>query len=109
MCKYIAKFRLLEHGLLDAAQGVDDIHRQTKKGNGDEDEDATESPDETLENFELRLNLFASVHLARASDSQRDHYKNGLVFQARRELLQEFRKVIQVKRCQNEGCGAYVS
>ena len=104
VCKYIAKFRLLEHGLLDAAHGVDDLHRQTKVTQGDDDE----SVDETLQNFELRLNLFVQIHLNRASSSKRDHYKDGLVFQARKDLIQEFRKVIQVKKCQNEGCGACV-
>ena len=83
---------------------MDDIRRQTKKSKGDDDDD--ESPDETLESFEQRLNLFVSIHLARASSSKRDDYKDGLVFRTRKDLIQEFRKVIQVKKCQNEGCGA---
>jgi hypothetical protein len=106
VCKYIAKFRLLEHGLLDAAHGVDDLRRQTKVTQDDDHDD--ESADETLQDFEQRLNLFVQIHLNRASSSKRDHYKDGLVFQARKDLIQEFRKVIQVKKCQNEGCGACV-
>jgi hypothetical protein len=82
------------------------MRRQSKRSKDDDDDD--ESPDETLESFEQRLNLFVLVHLSRASSSKRDHYKDGLVFQARKDLIQEFRKVIQVKKCQNEGCGAYV-
>jgi hypothetical protein len=90
---------------LEAAQGVDDIRRHTKKSGGD-DEDEDEGSDESLENFEQRINLFVHIHLARASGSKRDHYKDSLVFQTRKDLIQEFRKVIQVKKCQNEGCGA---
>src|ERR1700685_635050 len=82
------------------------MRRRSNKGKDDDGED--ESPDETLENFEQRLNLFVQIHLARASSSKRDHYKDALVFQTRKDLIQEFRKVIQVKKCQNEGCGAYV-
>jgi len=83
---------------------VDDIRRQTKKRQDDGDDE--ESPDETLESFEQRLNLFVYIHLNRASSSKRDHYKDGLVFKVRKDLIQEFRKIIQVKKCQNEGCGA---
>lgn len=91
---------------MEAAQGVDDIHRHTKKSGGDDEDD--ETSDESLENFQQRINLFVQIHLARASGSKRDHYKDSLVFQARKDLIQEFRKVIMVKKCQNEGCGAYV-
>lgn len=92
---------------MEAAQGVDDIRRHTKRTGGDDDEG--EGSDESLENFQQRINLFVYIHLARASGSKRDHYKDTLVFQARKDLIQEFRKIIQVKKCQNDGCGAYVS
>jgi hypothetical protein len=82
---------------------VDDIRRLIKKR---QDDDSSEEADESLEGFEQRLNLFVYIHLNRASSSKRDHYKDGLVFKVRKDLIQEFRKVIQVKRCQNEGCGA---
>ena len=85
---------------------MDDIRKHTKKSSDDDEED--ETSDESAESFEQRINLFVHIHLARASGSKRDHYKETLVFQTRKDLIQEFRKVIQVKKCQNEGCGAYV-
>lgn len=106
VCKYVAKFRLLEHGLLDAAQGVDDLKRQSRKGKVDEEDD--DETDESSESFEQRINLYVYIHLSRASSSKRDHYKDGLVYQARKDLINEFRKVVQVKKCQHDGCGAYV-
>ena len=86
---------------------MDDIHRQTKRNKtGDEDDE----PIESLDNFQKRINLFVEVHLhrARIGGNKRGHYKDALVFQARRDLINEFRKVIQVKKCQNEGCAACV-
>ena len=85
---------------------MDDIHQQTKK-NKDEDEDESM---ESLDDFQKRINLFVEVHLhrARAKGNKRDHYKDALVFQARRDLINEFWKVIQAKKCQNKGCAACV-
>ncbi|EGO02141.1 hypothetical protein SERLA73DRAFT_86356 [Serpula lacrymans var. lacrymans S7.3] len=105
ICKYIAKFRLLERGLLGAAQGVDELRLQTKKTQGDDEED--DAPDETMEEFEKRVNLYVAVHIHRASGSKRDHYKDSLVYQARKDLINEFMKNTILKKCQNEGCGAH--
>ncbi|KAG6868169.1 hypothetical protein C0993_006837 [Termitomyces sp. T159_Od127] len=111
LAKYIAKFRLLEHGLLDAAQGVDDLHihlsRKSRKKAGDEDELETEAtdkhdvPDETVDQFTMRVNLYVAVHLSRASNSKRDHYKDGLVYQTRKDLISDFLKATLLKKCQN--------
>ncbi|KAJ8584792.1 beta and beta-prime subunits of DNA dependent RNA-polymerase [Rhizopogon salebrosus TDB-379] len=101
ICKYAAKFRLLEHGLLEAALDVDLITLQTAT---DDDED---SHDETISEFESRINLFVSVHLSKASGSKRDHYKDSLVYQARKDLIAEFLKSTITKKCSNEGCGAF--
>ncbi|KAJ7180322.1 hypothetical protein C8R43DRAFT_972609 [Mycena crocata] len=128
LAKYVAKFRLLEHGLLDAAQGVDDLHIRVsikkakaaakKAGRGkNEDADSDESseeeergvavPDETLAQFTMRVNLYVAVHLGRAPDSKRDHYKDGLVYKARKELISEFLKASYMSKCHNEGCGSH--
>ncbi|KAF8842743.1 beta and beta-prime subunits of DNA dependent RNA-polymerase [Paxillus ammoniavirescens] len=105
VCKYVAKLRLLEHGLLEAAHGVDDIQMQT--GSGNDDSDGEDSRDETIEDFEKRIELYVSIHLARASSSKRDHYKDGLVYQARKDVILDFLRTTISKKCQNEGCGAH--
>ncbi|KAF9226653.1 beta and beta-prime subunits of DNA dependent RNA-polymerase [Gyrodon lividus] len=102
VCKYVAKLRLLEHGLLDAAHGVDEIRMQT--GNGNEGED---DRDETVEESEKRIELYVAIHLARASSSKRDHYKDELVYQARKDVMMDFLRTTISKKCQNEGCGAH--
>ncbi|KAG6842007.1 hypothetical protein C0991_003533 [Blastosporella zonata] len=115
LAKYVAKFRLLERGLLDAAQGVDDLRihvsSETKKKSGDEDDSEDEAtdkpdvPDETIEQFVMRVNLYVAVHLSRASTSKRDHYKDGLVYQTRKDLINEFLKSTILNKCQNANCG----
>lgn len=89
----------MEHGLLEAAHGVDDI--QIKLASVDASED---SQDETVEEFEKRLVLYVTIHLARASSSKRDHYKNELVYQARKEVILDFLRIAIAKTCHN--CGA---
>ncbi|KAG1833461.1 hypothetical protein EV424DRAFT_1479615 [Suillus variegatus] len=101
ICKYVAKFRLLEHGLLEAALDVDNIALHTSN---DDDED---SRNETIPELEHRVNLFVMVHLSKASGSKRDHYKDTLVYQARKDLIQEFLRTTITKKCSNEGCGAF--
>jgi hypothetical protein len=93
---------LLEHGLLDAALGVDDLPRQAQQQRNDEEESTEETPEE----FQLRVDLFVKVHLGRASGSKRDHYKDGLVYQTRKELITEFLKATILRKCHNEGCSA---
>jgi DNA-directed RNA polymerase I subunit RPA1 len=116
----------MERGLLDAAQGVDDLQlrvsRKTEKTkrkkktsvSEEEDEDGQELiagdqqgeiPDETPHEFMMRLNLYVAVHLSRASNSKRDHYKDALVYQARKDLINEFLKATLLRKCQNSGCG----
>lgn len=125
LCKYIAKFQLLERGLLDAAQGVDDLQlhvsrtrektrRKTKAGVEDEDDEEGddaiaqepqgEVQDETSQEFMMRVHLYVAVHLSRASNSKRDHYKDALVYQARKDLISEFLKANLLQKCQNSDC-----
>ncbi|KAF7301868.1 DNA-directed RNA polymerase subunit [Mycena indigotica] len=120
LAKYVAKFRLLERGLLDAAQGVDDLHIRVrikkaaakKRAQADEDSSSDEEPDrglqvpdESVEDFVKRINLYVAVHLARSPTSRRDHYKDGLVYSARKALISEFLKTSSTLTCQNEDCG----
>jgi hypothetical protein len=97
MCKYVAKFRLLEHGLLDAALAVDDILMPNEKN---------DEKGETTEDFQQRVNLFVAVYMSRASDSDRHHHKDGAVYQSRKDVIFQFLKATSLKQCQNERCGA---
>ncbi|TFK43688.1 hypothetical protein BDQ12DRAFT_702711 [Crucibulum laeve] len=123
LCKYMAKFRLLERGLLEAAQGIDDIQlrvtrrqeKGAKKGKqvGSDDEasedepieEEPEVPDETPQEFMARINLYVAIHLGRAPTNKRDNYKDGLVYQTRKDLINEFLKNTILKKCQNADCG----
>ncbi|KAJ6539562.1 hypothetical protein B0H19DRAFT_1179600 [Mycena capillaripes] len=112
LAKYAAKFRLLERGLLDAAQGVDELQirkkgdSETEESSDDEEDKGMAVPDETLEQFVMRVNLYVAVHLSRSPASQRDHYKDGLVFKARKDLITEFLKASFTNKCHNDGCGS---
>lgn len=87
----------MEHGLLEAAYAVDEIQIQLRSTDAPED-----SQDETEEEFETRIGLYVAIHLARASSSKRDHYKNELVYQARKEVILDFLRTTTVsKTCQN--------
>ncbi|CCM05554.1 uncharacterized protein FIBRA_07781 [Fibroporia radiculosa] len=106
MCRYVAKIRLLEHGFLIAAKALDDVHVNTTKSRR-KDEDEEEEPTESDHAFEQRINAYVAVHLAAASGSKRDSYKDSLVFQARREVIDEFLKTTMLKKCKNANCGAH--
>ncbi|EJD52444.1 beta and beta-prime subunits of DNA dependent RNA-polymerase [Auricularia subglabra TFB-10046 SS5] len=104
LCKYAAKLRLLEYGLLQAAQDLDDLHRRVRRGEEEEDEP---QQDETVDQFRVRVGLFVAVHLHRATTSQRDDYKMGLCYEARKNLIAEFLKAVMRNQCQNDECGAH--
>lgn len=113
MWKYLAKLRLLERGLLEAALGVDDIQLRVGKkksktpgAEGDEmEEDEDEVPDETPHEFIARINLYVAIHLARAPKNTRDSYKDGLIYQTRKDLINDFLRTCITKKCQNSDCG----
>ena len=96
----MAKLRLLDHGMLDAASALDNLHLRPKTKEQDEGNDT-----ETLQAFEQRVQAFVQLNLLRASGS-RDNYKHTLVYQARKDLIQQILKASLLKRCQNPGCGA---
>ncbi|KAJ7752736.1 hypothetical protein DFH07DRAFT_1061572 [Mycena maculata] len=130
LVKYVAKFRLLERGLLDAAQSVDDlvirvaikkrkgVPKKAKTRKPDPEDSVEESdeegdelgvamPDETVDEYATRVNLYVAIHLGRAPASKRDHYKDGLVYKARKDLINEFLKASFKGKCENEGCGSH--
>ena len=95
-----------------ASQGVDELYesRNDVKA-GDEkmqvEEDA--DPEETEDEFIARLDKYVNLHLGRASSSKRDNYKDALVYQARKDLINDFLKSTILKRCHNPDCGQSVS
>ena len=107
----------MERGLLDAANGVDDLHLITSRkaknrephGEAEQEdvnmEDA-EAPGETEDQFVRRINLYVAVCLARAPSSKRDDYKDILVYQARKEVISQFLKAAMLKKCLNRDCGS---
>ncbi|KAI0317937.1 beta and beta-prime subunits of DNA dependent RNA-polymerase [Amylostereum chailletii] len=103
--KFVAKLRLLEHGLLEASEGLNDVHMKARSREDEEDEE--DGPDETVAAFENRIEMFVKIQLFRASSSKRDEYKDSLVYQARKDLILQFQKASMVKRCQNPECGAH--
>ncbi|PPR04051.1 hypothetical protein CVT24_010626 [Panaeolus cyanescens] len=119
--RYLAKLRLLERGLLEAAQGVDEIQmrigrkKAKSQANKTADDDSSEeeaaedetpdTPDETPTEFIARINLYVAIHLARAPKSTRDSYKDTSVYQARKDLINEFLKLCMSRKCQNADCG----
>ena len=112
----MAKLRLLERGLVDAALGVDDLHLKVSggKGKGKADEDVEmdaaeddDVPDEKPEEFMARINLYVAIHLSRTKNS-RDDYKSENAYQLRKEVIQEFLRNCILKKCQNGDCSSYV-
>ena len=104
LCKFVAKLRLLEYGFLVAAKALDDVNYTTKKSRGVEDED--DEPTETYEAYEQRINLYVAAHMATASSSKRDAYKDNLVYQARKDVINDFIKTTMTRKCQNTNCNA---
>ncbi len=104
LCKFVAKLRLLEYGFLVAAKALDDINYSTKKKRGADEED--DEPTESYEAYEQRINLYVAAHMATASSSKRDAYKDGLVYQARKDVIQDFIKTTMTRKCQNPNCNA---
>jgi DNA-directed RNA polymerase I subunit RPA1 len=115
----LAKLRLLERGLLEASQGVDDIQlrvsrvqgrvngEKNQEDEGDEGSEQEQEPgvsDESPQEFIARINLYVAIHLARAPQNTRDSYKDALIYQTRKDLINEFLKACILKKCQNSDC-----
>ena len=86
---------------MDAAQGVDDMQLRTQRNKDKEEGASQESP----QAFIARINLYVAIHIARTPNSNRDSYKDALVYQARKDLINDFLKSCLLKKCQNSDCG----
>ena len=109
----MAKLRLIERGLLEEAQGLDDMTIRTKRRKVKPDEDGDEAgkdeytvPEESLQEFMTRIHLYVAVQLSRNASQTRDSYKDGITYQAKKDLIKEFLKATLLKKCQNPDCGS---
>lgn len=111
--KYIAKLKLLEHGLVVQSDQVDALPmrvlQKNAKGKGDDAEgESTEEASETIEEYKHRLDTWVSICLTRSSEAggyDRDEYKkSGLVYDKRKRVISEFLKSLTKKKC--DRCGA---
>lgn len=102
IAKYAAKLRLLDHGLLDAAEALNDLQQRLSESK-DVDNDNEDSADESDSDYIKRINLFVAVQLHRASSSKRDDYKDGVVYQTRKNIITDFLKSCISNSCRN--CG----
>ena len=96
------------------AAALDDVFGQyvkqaSKKADADEDEQGEDYSDgPAADELEKRVNLYVLVHLRSNGDTTRDHYKDTLVFEARKACIADFLVATVLKKCRNEGCGACV-
>ncbi|KAH7338691.1 hypothetical protein B0J17DRAFT_658102 [Rhizoctonia solani] len=93
--KYEAKLLLLERGMLTAAMDVDEF---TVRPGAKDEEDG--EPGETISQFKQRLDLFVKHHIKDAPASTLNDYKDGPVYQARKDVIQAFLKAaVGCKKC----------
>ena len=105
MCRTAAKLKLLEYGLLNPANLLDDASLGNQNVPGEED-----AANETVEDSEKRIDQYVRMHLSKSSSARRGDYKDGPVYQARKKVIEEFIKTAQSnsRRCSRPECGAYV-
>jgi hypothetical protein len=101
--KYATKLKLLEHGLLSAVHDISEPSESIRDEAGDEGPKAGAEM-ETFEEYKERMDDLVQKSLRSASSSTRDNYKDGLVYQARKDVILEFLKAAIQKKCSN--CGA---
>ncbi|KZO96375.1 beta and beta-prime subunits of DNA dependent RNA-polymerase [Calocera viscosa TUFC12733] len=117
VARYVAKLRLLEYGLLEAALSVDEITPLLKSQvtsmpmpapTSDSDSEPGDEVQESETELINRLNVFVMMSLQLASQGQgakRDQYKDSMVFQARKGVIAQWWKDAVVRKCSS--CGAF--
>ena len=99
----------MEHGHLDAMHALDEIdfEQGIMKDSEEHDQDTSHMMAESILDYEKRLDFLVSSVLAQSRSSKRDHYKDSLVYQARKDLISSFMQASLLKKCQR--CSACVS
>ncbi|CCA72815.1 probable DNA-directed RNA polymerase I [Serendipita indica DSM 11827] len=102
VAKTIGKLRLLERGLLEAANALDAANFADEKSKDDEAEQVVE------EKIAQKVELYVNINLQHATNAKRGDYKDGPVYQARKAAIDEFLRVAlaSAKKCQRKQCGA---
>lgn len=99
--------RLLEHGMLEQTQRIDEIQFDGKSpGNKKDDEEEDDEDEETasMEEFEKKISTYVEGCLRGASGSGSKH-KDNMVYQARKDLIASFNKIALAKKCSScSGC-----
>jgi len=91
--RYIARLRLLDAGCLEEAHYIADFHPVTKSKDGDEDVADQDVAAESAAQFIVRMEQYVKAVLkSKKKKHVRDDYKEDLVFQERRKVLNEFGK-----------------
>ena len=99
--RYVCKLRLIQHGLLSAAEEVENIEVSQAK----DEEDASGSEEESaVDNVMRRRNAFVKkmIKAAKADQWEWKHKKNEAVAEARRTIVKAFMRAITAgKLCGN--------
>jgi hypothetical protein len=100
--KAAAKLKLLEYGLLKAANDLDDLNFGDQKGQ--DTDNATKGAAENLKNS---FDQYVKNKLSNAP-SARGAYKDDSIYQARKQVIDQFIKTAlsSSKRCSRPECGA---
>lgn len=118
--RYVAKLKLLNHGLLAESDAVDDFPTvkvstvKSGKRGLDETEEGISQADAEDKEFDLpfykeTLNSFVEECIEKKQrqdpNNTQDDYKIGMCFDRRKKIISEFIKLLVKKRC--ERCRAY--
>lgn len=101
--RYICKLRLIQHGLLNAAEEIDNIEISQDKSASDDDSGRSEE-ESAVDKIIQRRNHFVkrAIKAARTSPWEWDTEKNEGVAQARRNVVKDFLKsIVAGKGCSN--------
>lgn len=112
MARCAAQLRLLDHGLIDAAEGVDAIIASapgTKLTLDMVDDDGEDGDDEANtgdpSSIARALDKYVAHQLKRASGSKRDDYHDSVVYNTRKAVIKAF---LYLKSSHCKYCSAYV-
>lgn len=91
---------------MDAAKAVDELTLRDKKPKPEGDEEEDHGEEKVVE----QINHAVEMQLKHSSRAKRGDYKDGMVYQARKAVIEEFMQtaLASSKKCQRKHCGAYV-
>lgn len=77
---------------------------------GEGEGEVEERVEEPLHAFQARLDAYANICIQKANKKgvKSNSYKDGSVYQTRKDLIADFLANAKLKKCQNPECGACV-